>query len=118
MPTWIAINLRDFHKPEKAWQRGTEAKVETKVIRARTMEQAKETAQYGNNEPWMVFNISGTKNIIYAKTDAELTEKIEGDLRALWAKRGVPKERQEEILREVAEKAKPGAQVGPFKIPE
>jgi hypothetical protein len=40
------------------------------------------------------------------------------DIRELWTKRGVPQQRQNAILQEVDEKAKPGAMVGPFKIPE
>jgi len=113
--TWIAINLRDFHRPDKKWQRGEQTHVEVKILRANTMERAKETAQWGNNDPWQLFRMQGTKNIIYAKVDAE---KIEQKLRDSWNARGVPKERQDEVLRNVEEKAKPGAMVGPFKIPE
>ncbi len=112
MPTWIAINLRDFHRPEKEWQRGEQTHVEAKVIGAKSLHRAKDTAQYGNNEPWLVFNISRTENIIYAKPDPEK------ELRAYWTSKGVPKERQDEIIREVEDKAKPGAMVGPFRIPE
>lgn len=112
MPTWIAINLRDFHRPEKKWQRGEVSHVEASVIRAKNLERAKETAQFGNNDPWMVFNISRTENIIYAKEDPEKA------LRAQWDKDGVPKEKQDAIIQEVEEKAKPGAMVGPLKIPE
>ena len=90
MPTWIAINLRDFHRPEKYWQQGTITQVEAKVVGAKTLERAKETAQLGNNDPWMVFNISKTSNIIYAKPDAK---ELERELRESWDKRGVPKER-------------------------
>lgn len=67
MKMWIAINLRDFHRPEKSWQRGVEDHVRVKVIGGKSLEWAKQTAQYGNNDPWMVFNMSQTKNIIYAK---------------------------------------------------
>jgi len=115
MPSWIAINLSDFHDPTKKWQRGEDNRVEATVIRAKTLERAKETAQCGNNDPWMVFNISRTENIIYAKPDAA---KIESDLREMWSKRGIPKERQDELLKDVEEKAKPGAWIGPFQIPE
>jgi hypothetical protein len=71
MPKWIAINLRDFHKPEKKWQRGEQTHVEAQVIGTKTLERAKETAQCGNNDAWMVFNISRTENIIYAKKERE-----------------------------------------------
>lgn len=37
-------------------------------------------------------------------------------LRALWDKQGVPKEKQDALVKEVEEKAKPGAKVGPFTI--
>ena len=46
----------------------------------------------------------------------EKAEKLEKELREMWRKRGIPKERQDEIIREVEEKAKPGAQIGPFQI--
>ncbi len=42
----------------------------------------------------------------------------EKELRALWDKMGVPKERQDAIIKETEEKAKPGAMVGPFVISE
>jgi len=118
MQSWIAINLQDFHRPEKAWQRGKECSVEVKVVGAKTLERAKETAQCGNNDPWMVFNISQTKNIIYAKLEAEKKEDPERELREMWTEKGISKEKQDEIIREVEEKAKPGAMVGPFKISE
>lgn len=112
MPTWIAINLRDFHRPDKKWQRGEQTHVEAKVIRARNLIKAKETAQCDNTEPWMVFNISRTENIIYAKEDPETS------LRDKWTREGVPRERQDAIIKDIEEKAKPGAWVGPFQIPE
>jgi hypothetical protein len=115
MKTWIAINLRDFHRPEKAWQQGEDNRVMVKIVGAKTLDRAKETAQHGNNDPWMVFGMSDTKHIIYAKPDAEALTK---DLRAMWDKRGVPKERQDEILADIEAKAKPGAMVGPFQIPK
>ena len=45
-------------------------------------------------------------------------EELERELRESWDKRGIPKERQDEILKDLEEKAKPGAQIGPFRIPE
>jgi hypothetical protein len=47
----------------------------------------------------------------------EQAAKIEADLRELWTKQGVPKEKQDAIIREVEEKAKPGAWIG-FQIPK
>ena len=41
----------------------------------------------------------------------------ETELRALWAEKGIPAERQDEILAEIAAAARPGARVGPFVIP-
>lgn len=40
----------------------------------------------------------------------------EGELRTLWDKQGVPKEKQDEIIKGVEEKAQPGAKIGPFTI--
>jgi hypothetical protein len=37
-------------------------------------------------------------------------------LRALWTRKGVPKEMQDEIIRDAEAKAQPGAMVGPFRI--
>jgi len=41
----------------------------------------------------------------------------ERQLRALWTEQGVPADRQDELIREIEDKAKPGAAVGPFRIP-
>jgi len=42
----------------------------------------------------------------------------EAELRAIWDAQGVSKERQEELLSQITEAAQPGAQVGPWRIPE
>lgn len=42
----------------------------------------------------------------------------EQTLRAAWDEKGVPKEEQDAILASIAEKAKAGAKVGPFTIPQ
>ena len=42
----------------------------------------------------------------------------EAELRANWTERGIPQERQEAIIAQVAAAAQPGAWVGPFKIGE
>ncbi|WP_157033316.1 hypothetical protein [Loktanella sp. S4079] len=42
----------------------------------------------------------------------------EKELRALWTEQGVPQQRQDELIREIYSKAKAGARVGPFTIPE
>lgn len=39
------------------------------------------------------------------------------ELRALWNKQGVPKERQDALIAQIADKAAPGAKVGPFDVP-
>ena len=52
--------------------------------------------------------------------DAQRRQKAndpEAELRALWGSQGVSKERQDALIAEIEEKAKPGAQVGPFVIP-
>ena len=51
-------------------------------------------------------------------TYAEKAEKLEKEMREVWTREGVSKERQDKIIREVEEKAKPGAQIGPFIMPE
>lgn len=40
----------------------------------------------------------------------------ETDLRAMWSEQGVPKERQDELIRQIGAKAAPGAKVGPFEV--
>jgi hypothetical protein len=40
----------------------------------------------------------------------------ERDLRELWDRKGVPKERQDEIIMEATGKAQPGSQIGPFTL--
>lgn len=42
----------------------------------------------------------------------------ETTLRQLWDKQGIPRERQDAILADLTAKAQPGAQVGPFTIPD
>lgn len=42
----------------------------------------------------------------------------EAEIRAMWTEQGVSKGRQDELIAQVAAKAKPGAMVGPFRIPE
>lgn len=39
------------------------------------------------------------------------------ELRALWDKEGVPKEKQDALIAQIADKAAPGAKVGPFEVP-
>ena len=41
----------------------------------------------------------------------------EAKIRALWTAQGVPEEMQNSLVAGIAEKAQPGAQVGPFTIP-
>ena len=67
MKSWLAINLRDFHKPEKKWMSGDETKVEATVVGGKNLDQAKITAQIGNNDPWILVPLNSTKNIVYAK---------------------------------------------------
>lgn len=45
-------------------------------------------------------------------------ESPEDALRAIWTDQGVSKERQDEMISAITAKAAPGAQIGPFKIPE
>jgi len=52
------------------------------------------------------------------KVEDKRVRELEDTLRSLWNEEGVPKERQDEILADIAAKAKPGAFVGPFRIPE
>ena len=41
----------------------------------------------------------------------------EKDLRDLWTRQGVSRERQDQLIAEVTAKAQPGAKIGPFTIP-
>lgn len=41
----------------------------------------------------------------------------ERELRAMWAARGIPPERIEQMIADIAVQAAPGAHVGPFVIP-
>ena len=43
---------------------------------------------------------------------------LEIEIRECWSSWGIPKEIQDDLLNELSEKAKPGAKVGPFTIPE
>jgi hypothetical protein len=56
--------------------------------------------------------------VIAGYPDFSKPEDPEAELRAMWTAKGIPEERQNEILAEVAAKAQPGAQVGPFRIRE
>lgn len=66
MKTWIAINLRDFHNPDKKWQRGNKTSIEAMVIGAKSLEKAKLTAKIGNKDAWLIAPLHSTKNIAYA----------------------------------------------------
>jgi hypothetical protein len=48
--------------------------------------------------------------------DLEREKQIEFELRAGWTAKGVPEGMQDAMIQEVADKAKPGAQIGPWKI--
>jgi len=50
-----------------------------------------------------------------AESDISATEMA---LRKSWTEQGVPKSRQDELIQDIANKAKPCAMVGPFRIPE
>lgn len=54
--------------------------------------------------------------------EAELTAqpitREERALRDLWAEKGVPQEKQDELIAGIAAKAAPGAEVGPFRVAE
>jgi len=43
-------------------------------------------------------------------------DQAEKELRELWTRQGVTKERQDEIIFDIERKAQPGAMVGPFMI--
>ncbi|MDF0506848.1 hypothetical protein POK33_39535, partial [Burkholderia cenocepacia] len=42
----------------------------------------------------------------------------EAELRAMWTEQGVPEARQNELIAQIGAKAAPGAQVGPFVVPD
>ena len=43
-------------------------------------------------------------------------DEIEKELRDTWTREGVPKEKQDAIIREIEEKAQPGAMIGPWRL--
>lgn len=50
-----------------------------------------------------------------ARADDE--NKHEAELRAIWNYKGIPQEKQNELIADITAKAQPGAAVGPFTIP-
>jgi hypothetical protein len=62
--------------------------------------------------------IESQDKIGFFLTMSPLPAEPEQALRKLWDAQSVSKEKQEEILAEVAAKAQPGAQVGPFRLRE
>lgn len=65
------------------------------------------------------------KTLVEAKSVAEswiaalsptVARDPEVELRALWTERGVPTERQDALLQQIADQAKPGTMVGPFVV--
>lgn len=53
---------------------------------------------------------------VIQEPSADSTDPIERRLRALWTANRVPQHRQDEILTEIAAKAQPGVQIGPFRV--
>lgn len=49
--------------------------------------------------------------------DPEGLTPAERELRKLWTENGIPQDRQDELIAQIAAKAAPGAQVGPFAVP-
>ena len=52
---------------------------------------------------------------IYEASKTTLTDPVQ-DLRDLWTAEGVPTSRQDELIAQIAAKAAPGAQIGPFRL--
>ncbi len=50
------------------------------------------------------------------KQEVSVAQSPETELREIWTEKGIPVERQDELIKDIADKAKPGANVGPFKI--
>jgi antirestriction protein ArdC len=66
-------------------------------------------------------NVERNMNMTTPAPVTELEAKnreLEGSLRTIWIRNGVPLERQEQLLAEISAKAQPGTQIGPFKIPD
>lgn len=60
-------------------------------------------------------SVEPPKRLLVQEEPIEM-DAAEADLRALWTRKGITEEHQEEMLREIEEKAAPGAQVGPWKL--
>jgi hypothetical protein len=71
MKTWLAVSLKSFHDPSKAWQQGTDDTVKCQVIGAKNLEKAKECAKLFNNDAWLIAPLHQTKNIAYANLTTE-----------------------------------------------
>lgn len=53
-----------------------------------------------------------------AELPAQPIAREERALRDLWTEKGVPQEKQDELIAGIATKAAPGAEVGPFRVPD
>lgn len=87
-------------------------------IWAETPEDAATQAMKIQRDPKSIAKVFDVKDDDGKITTIDLQDDPEKELRILWDLLGVPKKRQDAIIREIKEKAKPGATVGPFKIPE
>lgn len=90
----------------------------------------RETADHWGPLPAKSFSAQGTNVNVALLVLVKPAEKTEPDpepegskddpearLREMWTAKGVPQERQDEIIRDTTAKAQPGAYVGPFRIP-
>lgn len=64
---FLAVDLNDFHDPSKKWQRGTHDFVKVRVIRASTLEKAKQRLRdLYSDHAWYVAHLGNEKCMVYA----------------------------------------------------
>jgi hypothetical protein len=88
----------------------------TAVMTAAQVQQQRDAGCLIVTEDKTGFFLSGVRQTPEGKTSSAspCSEDSEQKLRALWNSQGVLKEEQDQLIAEVAEKAQPGAQIGPF----
>ena len=78
------------------------------------------TSEYMPSYKYVLATEEGKATTWAYRTKAEADQKagdlIEKELREMWDRNGVSKERQDELIADTERKSQPGAMVGPFRI--
>ena len=86
------------------------------VMTAAQVQELRDSGQLIESQEKTGFFIGPKPSPSEAESDAE--KDLEQVLRTLWDAQGVPKEEQDRLIADVTAKAQPGAQVGPFRLPD